>query len=247
MEQVLWHSHKKVVGVLAISLSSSLTSAEVLEILDQHNFLLENAIAQSEGYRKVTILGVDPARRLREAAVTHCRVRFQAEIGIHKHSGHVGAKPAKSLRAESEGGLRAESEANHNETKLEKALQESFTRAGFDFNVFSATIVTSSTEVPASSSQDGRLDQLSKGIIGVLATCLVLISVAFLVWRWWAARRATTPVVVIDLKENVSSEKIGNDNLAMVIAVKEKDSFENDDLASVSTGTPSSCCNALSP
>merc|ERR1719440_2384443 len=95
-------------------------------MLGQHHSLLENAIASSHGY-KVKILGVDSARRLRDASAmnTQVRVRFEAQVS--------GRSPVSD-------------EASDLEGELERALQQSFTKAGLDLHVQSATLSISSAE-----------------------------------------------------------------------------------------------------
>jgi len=206
---------QKVVGVLAISISSSLSSVDMLQTLNQHLHLLEHAVAHSHGYTKVRVLSVDPARRLRETISTQIRIRFEAEGG-NISSSLVGG-PATHLQAE-----------------LEKALLQSFEKAGLDFNVESATVVITSAEGPASSPQgDKRLGFSKVGIaltggIVLFCTCTAMLCM----WRRRCTRKATF------------GDKAVANNLVVApvvgVVMKEKDLSEIDfDLASVSTGAPS--------
>lgn len=222
------HSFKrfqKVGGVLAISVSSSLSSAKVLETLDQHRTLLERAIARSHGYKKVTILGMDSARRLRDATSTQARVRFEAEVA---------------------GNVLVRSEDAYHAVELEKALQEAFVEAGLDFQVQKAAVVITSNAVSTSSSQGDDIYGFSQLSIACMASGLAVICTCTVLLCLWRRRSARSLATAVD------SKNPGENNLvvAPVVAVvtKDKDLSEIDaDLASISTGTPSSHGEASEP
>merc|ERR1712072_1459911 len=210
---------QKISGVLAISLSSSSAPDGVLTMLGQHHSLLEDAIATSHGYQEVAILGVDSARRLRDASKmnTQVRVRFEAQV---------------SSRAP------VSDEASDLEGELEQALQQSFTKAGLDLQVQSATLSISSAE---GSKPDGS-SNLALGSMTYLAVCIGLLLVfscaAMVAVKIWRRRRSACAA-------KAPGNSMGENNLVvMAVGVsadtKSKDLDEMDDLASVSTATPSS-------
>lgn len=213
-----------IVGVLALSLNSPLASMKVLQTIDQHRFLLESALADSHGYKNVTILGVSSARRLREAINTQLRVGFEAEVASNRL---------------------VDGKANPSRGVLEKALQESFGKAGLDLQVQSAAVEITSAGVSASSSQSGKDDGPRKfavlvAIIGVVA-CACAATLCLV--RRRSARSAAA-------KE--CGDSVGEDPTVVVSnqinEIKEKHLSETDvDLASVSTGTPSTHSEVSEP
>jgi len=162
-----------VFGQLSLFMKSPLTAAEVVETINQHRFLLESALADSHGYRKVTILSVSSTRRLGEIFSTRLRVPFQAE------------KSGKLL------------EAMPPPPVLEKVLQERFQGAALDVQVQSATVEITSEEVMTSPVPvDNERDGFSKVKVGALIA-LIGFNVCFCACllcavRWLYIRRAAT-------------------------------------------------------
>jgi len=210
---------QKISGVLAISLSSSLGSDGVITMLGQHHSLLENAIASSHGYKEVKILGVDSARRLRDASAmnTQVRVRFEAQVSSRS--------PVSD-------------EASDLEGELERALQQSFTKAGLDLHVQSATLSISSAE----RSKPDDSSNLALGSMAYLAALIGLLLIfacaAMVAVKIWRRRRSAGAA-------KAPGNSLGENNLVVMAVgvsadIKSKDLEEMDDLASVSTATPSS-------
>jgi hypothetical protein len=206
-------------GTLDVSIGSSMEPAQVLQMFDQNRTLLEDAIARSHGYIKVVILGVDNSRRLRSATVTRIRVRFQAESTI--------PPPERVVPTQSD---------------LSQTLQQSFAKAGLDFQVQSAAVVITSSEFsePDRSEQNDvvELDVLfiAGGLI-MLCSCVAMLCLC----KRQHSRANNVP------KHEVSANVI---HIAPVVIAKSYDVSDKDDkdldLASVSTGTPSSSKSDLS-
>merc|ERR1719460_2389714 len=206
-------------GTLDVSIGSSMEPAQVLQMFDQNRTLLEDAIARSHGYIKVVILGVDTSRRLRSATVTRIRVRFQAESII--------PPPERVVPTQSD---------------LSQTLQQSFAKAGLDFQVQSAAVVITSSEFsePDRSEQNDVLELdvlfIAGGLI-MLCSCVAMLCLC----KRQHSRANNVP------KHEVSANVI---HIAPVVIAKSYDLSEKDDkdldLASVSTGTPSSSKSDLS-
>mmetsp|Transcript_130163 Transcript_130163/g.224935 ORF Transcript_130163/g.224935 Transcript_130163/m.224935 type:complete len:371 (+) Transcript_130163:101-1213(+) len=160
-------------GELSLIMESPLTAAEVVETINQHRFLLESALADSHGYRKVVILSVSSTRRLGEIFSMRLQVPFQAE------------KSGKLL------------EAMPPQPVLEKVLQERFEGAALDVQVQSATVEITSEEVMTSPVPvDNERDGFSKVKVGALIA-LIGFNVCFCACllcavRWLYVRRAAT-------------------------------------------------------
>jgi len=205
------HQVEKITGILSISVSSSGTAPEVLEQLNQQRLLLEKALARSHVYHKVSILGLDTARRLRAAVSTQVHVRFEAEATQSR-------------------------EPSHEEPQLEMVLQQSFAKAGLDFQVQSATVAITSTEVSRPSSmkkeRSGRRSHvlgaaIGGGLVFLLCTCSAFV---FMCVR----RRSAT-------KASAAMQGASNFCVAPVLGVpcEDNDKGKPDiDLDSISTGTP---------
>jgi len=209
---------QKFTGVLTLSISSSLESIEVLNTFDQHRPLLENAIADSHSYMNVAILDVSPARRLRDAISTDLRIRFEAEA------------PRSVLEA---------SEAIQSEPALKRILQQSFEKAGLDLQVQSAEVVIGGQAATTSSAHHRAPGDVIKIAVGILAFGLVFIC-ACASFRCMRRRRSSRAAPVQAL-----GKESGDNNMVVtpveVLTIKEKQPLEADsDLASASTGTPSS-------
>lgn len=201
-------SLQKITAVLSLSINSSLSSPYLLDMLKQNSSLLENALAHSQAYQKVTILGLHAARRLRAAINTQVNVRFEAD----------------TLRSRQSTG-----EAN---AQLKEALQHSFAEAGFDFQVQSARVVISSSE--PMSARSGNQHRLAGFLtIGAIAAGLIFCLCGSLLW--FCLRRIRPSA----LKPSEPNSDLG---VTPVYGVPCKDDEKCDidiDLASISTGTPS--------
>lgn len=159
----------KIESVFSISIGSSLASPEVIETLKQQHLLLEHALAQSQVYQKVTILGLDVARRLRAAVNTQVNVRFEAEATTIPE---------------------VDGEASGPHAQLKDTLQESFAKAGFDFQVQSATVAISSGEPMEARSDD--IHHSTRYLMIVAASAgLILCTCRFLLGIFLRRRRET--------------------------------------------------------
>merc|ERR1711865_598598 len=198
----------KIIGVLSISISSSLASPEVLENLRQQGSLFERALAHSHVYKEVTILGLDVARRLRAAINTQVHVRFEAEA-------------TKSLQSSDK--------AISSQAQLKEALQESFAEAGFDFQVQSATVAITSTQRHAGDKRHApRLL-----VVAAIAAGLILCTCGTLLYMCLRKRSRSATKAAAANNELCVAPVIG-------VPCKDNDKCDADiDLASISTGTPS--------
>jgi len=202
----------KIVGVLSIFISSSLASPEVLENLKQQGSMLERALAHSHVYQEVTVLGLGVARRLRAAINTQAHVRFEAEA------------------TES---LQSIDEAISSQEQLKEALQESFAKAGFDFQVQSATVAITSTEPAHTRSGDKR--HAPPFLIGAAAIAAGLILCSGGTLLYMCLRKSSRSATKATAAKNELC-------VAPVIGVPctDNDKCDTDiDLVSISTGTPS--------
>lgn len=205
-----WH----VSGVFDFSIGSSMESAQVLNVVAQQHTLLKNVIAQSHGFTNVAIVGVDTARRLRSAIMTRIRVRFQADNFM---------SPQETVEP--------------TEDELSQALQQSFAKAGLDFDVLSAAVVITSSEwEPSESKPDEEESMIMVGVLlivgGLIMTCTCAAMFCLCRRRRSGANKMAKP--------EGSLNAIHTAPTIIAKPAKGHDLSEKDlDLASVSTGTPS--------
>lgn len=205
-----WH----VAGVFDFSIGSSMESAQVLNVVAQKHTLLKNVIAQSHGFSNVAIVGVDTARRLRSAIMTRIRVRFQADNFM---------SPQETVEP--------------TEDELSQALQQSFAKAGLDFDVLSAAVVIASSEwEPSEPKRDEEESMIMLGVL-LIAGGLIMTCTCAAIFCLCRRRRSGANKMA---KPEGSLNTIHTAPTIIAKPAKGHDLSEKDlDLASVSTGTPS--------
>jgi len=205
-----WH----VAGVFDFSIGSSMESAQVLNVVAQKHTLLKNVIAQSHGFTNVAIVGVDTARRLRSAIMTRIRVRFQADNFM---------SPQETVEP--------------TEDELSQALQQSFAKAGLDFDVLSAAVVIASSEwEPSEPKRDEEESMIMLGVL-LIAGGLIMTCTCAAIFCLCRRRRSGANKMA---KPEGSLNTIHTAPTIIAKPAKGHDLSEKDlDLASVSTGTPS--------
>lgn len=205
-----WH----VAGVFDFSIGSSMESAQVLNVVAQKHTLLKNVIAQSHGFSNVAIVGVDTARRLRSAIMTRIRVRFQADNFM---------SPQETVEP--------------TEDELSQALQQSFAKAGLDFDVLSAAVVIASSEwEPSEPKRDEEESMIMLGVL-LIAGGLIMTCTCAAIFCLCRRRRSGANKMA---KPEGSLNTIHTASTIIAKPAKGHDLSEKDlDLASVSTGTPS--------
>lgn len=205
-----WH----VAGVFDFSIGSSMESAQVLNVVAQQHTLLKNVIAQSHGFTNVAILGVDTARRLRSAIMTRIRVRFQADNFM---------SPQETVEP--------------TEDELSQALQQSFAKAGLDFDVLSAAVVITSSEwEPSESKPDEEESMIMVGVLLIVGGLIMICTCAAMFCLCRRRRSGANKMA----KPEGSLNAIHTAPTIIAKPAKGHDLSEKDlDLASVSTGTPS--------
>merc|ERR1711879_285233 len=130
--------------------------------------------------------------------------------------------------------------------ELETLLQKSFEEAGLDFRVQSAATEIIGTEVSTAPSQPAESGGSSNLVVGIAATGVLAILAGAVMLCMWRRRS------IRSMACKAKSEKVQETNVVVAtvegIATKDKDLSGTDvDVASVSTGTPSTNDDTIEP